>query len=107
MLCLFDRNVNCTLCKTSSWFWISYAYCKFEIRGCGDIVHTSSKGICFRDGCFHVRCVCIRRDEVFYRIVVSTHIRTGIEAYTDGGFCGKLILLYELILQIRNFVMLP
>ena len=46
------------------------------------------KVLCFRDGCVHVRCVCIRRDEVFYRIVVSTHIRTGIEAYTDGGFCG-------------------
>ena len=93
MLCLLDRIVNCTLCKTSSWFWMSYAYCKFEIRGCGDIVHTSSKGMCFRDGCVHVRCVCIRRDEVFYRIVVSTHIRTGIEAYTDGGFLWLLILL--------------
>ena len=28
------------------------------------------------------------RDGVFYKIVVSKHIRTGIEAYTDGGFCG-------------------
>ena len=97
MLCLFDRNVNCTLCKTSSWFWISYAYCKFEIRGCGDIVHTSSRGICFRDGCIHVRCVCIRRDEVFYRY----------RRIYGRWFLWLLILLYELILQIPNLVMFP
>ena len=33
------------------------------------------------------------RDGVFYKIVVSKHIRTGIEAYTDGGFLWLLILL--------------
>ena len=75
--------MNCTLCKTSSWFWMSYAYCKFEIRGCGDIVHTSSNGICFRDGVFMcdacVFAVMRFSTELWYQRIyglVSKHIRT-------------------------------
>ena len=41
-----NKNVNCTLCKTSSWFWMSYAYCKFKFRGCDDITCILQRGVC-------------------------------------------------------------